>query len=115
MNFGAIYENVVAQELVAHGFRPCYYKSRVHGEVDFVVEHGGHVLPIEVKCGKNYARHHALNNIMESEEYGICEAIVFDRDVLKVEGKVFYAPIYMMMFLKKDAMPDSMIYDIDAR
>jgi len=112
MNFGAIYENVVAQELVAHGFRPDYYTSRIHGEVDFVVECEGRVLPIEVKCGKSYARHRALNSIMESDEYGIAEAIVFDRDALKVEGKVFYAPIYMMMFLKKDTMPDSMIYDI---
>ena len=112
MNFGAIYENVVTQELVAHGFRPNYYTSRIHREVDFVVEYEGRVLPIEVKCGKSYARHRALNSIMESDEYGIAEAIVFDRDALKVEGKVFYAPIYMMMFLKKDTMPDSMIYDM---
>ena len=61
---------------------------------------------------RSYARHRALNSIMESDEYGIDEAVVFDRDALKVEGKVFYAPIYMMMFLKKDTMPDSMIYDM---
>ena len=42
------------------------------------------------------------------------DAIVFDRDALKVEGNVFYAPIYMTMFLKRDTMPESMIYDIDA-
>ena len=76
------------------------------------MEYEGRVLPIEVKCGKNYARHRALNNIIDTEEYEIDEAIVFDRDALKVEGKVFYAPIYMMMFLEKDTMPDSMIYDI---
>ncbi len=112
MNFGAIYENAVAQELVAHGFRLAYYTSRVHGEVDFVVEREAKVLPIEVKCGKSYARHRALDNLMADEEYGIKEAIVFDRDALKVEGKVFYAPIYMMMFLEKDVLPKSMIYEI---
>lgn len=37
MNFGAIFENVVAQEMSAHGFRPKYYNSAKHGEVDFIV------------------------------------------------------------------------------
>ena len=112
MNFGAVYENAVAQELTAHGFRATYYTSRVHGELDFVVECQGRVLPIEVKCGKDYARHRALSRVMGVKEYGIAEAVVFDRDALKVDGRVFYAPIYMMMFLQKDNLPDTMIYEV---
>ena len=112
MNFGAIYENAVAQELTAHGFRTTYYTSRVHGEIDFVVEHEARVLPIEVKCGKDYARHRALNRVLDVDDYGISEAIVFDRDALRVDGRVFYAPIYMIMFLQKDNLPDKMIYEI---
>ena len=112
INFGSVYENAVAQELVAHGFLPSYYSSREHGEIDFVLETGGKILPIEVKSGKHYKRHRALNKLMECDEYGIESAIVFDDDVMDVVGKVFYAPIYMVMFLKKDSLPANMIYDI---
>ena len=112
INFGAVYEKAVAQELVAHGFLPSYYSSREHGEIDFVLETGGKILPIEVKSGKHYKRHRALNKLMECDEYGIESAIVFDDDAMDVVGKVFYAPIYMVMFLKKDSLPANMIYDI---
>ena len=112
INFGSVYENAVAQELVAHGFLPSYYSSREHGEIDFVLETGGKILPIEVKSGKHYKRHRALNKLMECDEYGIESAIVFDDDAMDVVGKVFYAPIYMVMFLKKDSLPANMIYDI---
>ena len=52
INFGAIYENAVAQELKAHGIDPLYYNSPRHGELDFGVEQGGKVVPVEVKSGK---------------------------------------------------------------
>ena len=45
--------------------------------LDFVVEHDGKVLPIEVKSGKGYTRHTALDNAMRVEEYSIPEAFVF--------------------------------------
>lgn len=101
INFGSIYENAVAQELVAHGIDIYYYNNKKRGELDFVIELGGKVLPIEVKSGKDYHSHRALSNIMECEEYDIPEAIVFNNDNLRVDGKVVYAPIYMAMFLER--------------
>lgn len=56
INFGSIYENAVAQELVAHGIVPYYYNNKKRGELDFVIELGGKVLPIEVKSGKTTRR-----------------------------------------------------------
>jgi predicted AAA+ superfamily ATPase len=113
MNFGAVFENAVAQEMTAHGFRPNYYNSAKHGEVDFIVEKNGKVLPIEVKCGKHYERHHALSHLLaESLEYGIDEAIVFDADSFKAKGNISYLPIYMSMFLVNDDLPEQMIYDL---
>jgi len=112
MNFGAVFENFVCQELVAHGFCPAYYNSRRHGEVDFVVESDGRVLPIEVKSGKHYARHRALDAVLRDPSYGIDRAIVFDDDRFQLVGKVLYVPMYMAMFLMKDRLPDQMIYDI---
>ena len=100
VNKGAVYENVVAQELHAHGFSLYYYNSKKKGELDFVVEHAGRVLPIEVKSGKDYERHSALDNVMSVAEYGIEEAFVFTNDNVKVNGKLTYFPIYMVMFLQ---------------
>ena len=105
INYGAIYENAVAQELVAHGLVPYYYNSKKMGEVDFVVESQGKVLPIEVKSGKDYEIHRALNNIMSCSEYDIPRGIVLSNSNLSVDGEVLYAPVYMTMFIcrKNDA------------
>ena len=68
-SIGAIFENFVAQELVTHGFEPKYYNSSKFGEIDFIVEHDGHAVPIEVKGSKHYARHSALSRLMSDPEY----------------------------------------------
>ena len=112
INFGSIYENAVAQELVAHGIVPYYYNNKKRGELDFVIELGGKVLPIEVKSGKAYEAHRALSNIMDCAEYDLPEAIVFNNDNLRVAGKMVYAPIYMAMFLEKDNSAPS-FYKVD--
>lgn len=107
INFGAVYENAVAQELHAHGFELYYYNSKKRGEIDFVVECGGEVLPIEVKSGKDYQAHRALSNIMSCDEYSLSRAVVLSNANLSVKGKVVYAPIYMVMFLlKNDDAPE---------
>lgn len=102
LNMGAVYENVVAEELNSHGYQLYYYNSKKKGELDFVVEHRGSVLPIEVKSGKDYEKHSALDNVMAVDEYGIKEAYVFTNDNVKTDGKITYLPIYMVMFLNAD-------------
>ena len=102
INFGSIYENAVAQELVAHDIVPYYYNNKKRGELDFVVELDSKVLPIEVKSGKDYETHRALSKIMDCGEYDLPQAIVFNNDNLQVVGKIVYAPIYMVMFLEKN-------------
>ncbi|WP_297249538.1 hypothetical protein [uncultured Prevotella sp.] len=72
------------------------------GELDFVVEYKGNVLPIEVKSGKDYERHNTLTNVMGIKDYGIPEALVLCNDNIYQKGNITYMPIYMMMFLKKD-------------
>ena len=101
INFGSVYENAVAQELVAHGFTPYYYNSKKRGELDFVIEQNGKVLPIEVKSGKDYTMHRALANIMDCGEYDLPQAIIFNNDNLRQEGRLLYAPVYMVMFLER--------------
>ncbi len=104
INFGAIYENAAAQELKAHGFDLHYYNSKRFGELDFIVEYAGKALPIEIKSGKDYKRHHALNNVLDVPNYGIEEAFVFTNGNVEVKGQVVYYPIYMLMFLLDEDM-----------
>lgn len=101
INFGSIYENAVAQELVAHNIDAYYYNNKKRGEIDFVIELEGKALPIEVKSGKDYETHHALSNIMDCEEYELQKAIVFNNENLHAKNKIIYSPIYMIMFLEK--------------
>lgn len=103
INFGAIYENVVAQELLAQGVGQLYYfNSKKRGEVDFVIEAGdGTVLPIEVKSGKDYERHNALANILDTGEYNLNKAIILCNENVSVQEKKVYLPIYMATFIRK--------------
>lgn len=101
INKGAVYENIAAQELIAHGYNCYYYNNKKFGELDFVIEHDGEVLPIEVKSGKDYKKHSALAQIMQNENYQLSEAVVFSNSNVERNGKITYLPIYMLMFLEE--------------
>ncbi|MDY3216534.1 MAG: AAA family ATPase [Sodaliphilus sp.] len=110
VNLGSVYENVVAQELKAHGFKLYYYDNKKNGEVDFLIDSVDlmSVLPIEVKSGKDYYIHTALNNLLKVDEYKITNGIVFSNEA-KVynNGNVIYMPIYYVMFLRSSAFDNS--------
>jgi predicted AAA+ superfamily ATPase len=116
VNYGAAFENLVVQELYAHGFAIdhdlFYFNSKKQGELDFVVEYQGEVLPIEEKSGKAYERHRALSNIMDNEEYAIPNAIVFCQENIQIKNRLVYLPIYMLMFLQHEQNND-LTYQFD--
>lgn len=101
INYGAIYENVVTQELKANGFELYYYNNKKRGEIDFVVEYRHNVLPIEVKSGKDYESHRALSNVLACKDYDIPLSLVLCNDNLHCKGDVIYMPVYLLMFLRK--------------
>ena len=101
VNYGSIYENAVAQELYAHGMGPYFFRNRKQGELDFVIEFKGSVMPIEVKSGKGYKRHSALNNVLSTQNYGIDKAIVLCEKNLHCADKIVYCPVYMVAFLTR--------------
>ncbi len=113
LNCGAIFENYIAQELTACEHDLYYYNNKKRGELDFLIEYNGEVLPIEVKSGKDYKVHRALSNIMDCGEFNLNRALIFNNSNLKVEGKLTYAPIYMAMFLKQEIKDEDSIYKID--
>lgn len=102
INYGAIYENFVAQELVAHGLEPFYFKNQAMGELDFVVQWPfDRVLPIEVKSGKGYTRHSALSKVLATENYGIEQGVVLCEGNVERQGDVLYLPAYMTMMFQR--------------
>ena len=110
VNLGSVYENVVAQELKAHGFKLYYYDNKKNGEVDFLIDSVDlmSVLPIEVKSGKDYYIHTALNNLLKVDEYKISNGIVFsNEEKVYNNGNVIYMPIYYVMFLRSSAFDNS--------
>ena len=102
INKGAIYENIVAQELSNKDIDLYYYNSKRLGEIDFLFEDNNGIVLIEVKSGKNYTRHSAINNMLKEYGGSISKAIVFSVDNVREEGRVIYLPLYMLMFLEKD-------------
>ncbi|MDE6697413.1 MAG: AAA family ATPase [Muribaculaceae bacterium] len=102
VNIGAVYENVVAEELLTHGITPYYYNNKRRGEVDFVIAIGDKVMPIEVKSGKDYQKHAALLNLMKDYPNSLYDAIVLCNGNTEADENLTYVPIYMIMFLKPE-------------
>lgn len=113
INFGAIYENAIAQELHAHGFELYYFNSKKQDELDFVIEYQGSVLPIEVKSGKDYTRHHGLSAVLSNEHYSISQAIVFCSENISMDDKIFCCPVYLAGFLKPQVPDQDFIFRLD--
>ncbi len=111
INFGSIYENAIAQELNSKGFNLYYYKNNKLGELDFLIENKGEVIPLEIKSGKNYKKHNALDNLL-SIYPEISKGYILSNNNVEVCDKKIYLPIYMIMFFKKDELKD-MKYKID--
>ena len=102
VNLGAVYENVVAQELRAHGHELFYYDNKKLGEVDYLIDDQENlsVVPVEVKSGKDYRVHSALDRFLNIDEYNIRRAVVLsnERQIYQEKG-VTYLPVYDVMFL----------------
>lgn len=112
INYGAIYENAVAQQLYANDFDVYYYNNKKRGEVDFLITLDGSPLPIEVKSGKDYHIHRALLNILDCSEFGIDRGYVLCNGNFEDSGKIQYWPVYMAMMLQhNDSLPE--VYKID--
>lgn len=122
LNWGAVLENACAQMLTANGFPTLYYEKAKHGEVDFVVQKGGKVVPIEAKSGRIFKAHASLDSVLRVQAWGLDFAYVFCRENVAVEVKqpegrdiectVAYLPWYMVSFLEPDRLPASFVVEV---
>lgn len=113
VNLGSVYESVVAQELTSRGVSVFYYDNKSKGEVDFLFDDYDSlsVVPIEVKSGKDYTVHSALDQLVANPSYSIKKAYILsnEREVSQL-GKIIYLPIYYLMFLSQVSQPNNVIH-----
>lgn len=105
INLGSVYETVVAQELQAHGYNLYYYDNKKNGEVDYLIDDADNLsnIPIEVKSGKDYNVHSALDKFIANKEYNIRKAYVLSNEQkVYTKNSVTYLPIYYVMFLQNN-------------
>ncbi len=103
INLGALYETVVASQLKALDHNLFYYDNRKNGEVDFLIDdyESLTVLPIEVKSGRDYMIHSAINKFLSNDSYPVERGIVLSNErEIKEVNKITYYPIYFVMFIK---------------
>ena len=101
MNLGTLYENVVAMELICHGHKLYYYDNKKNGEIDYLLDdyENSSVIPIEVKSGKDYKVHSALNEYLNSGRYNAKKGYVLNNNwQIEIKEKIIYMPIYYGMF-----------------
>ncbi len=102
VNLGSVYESVVAMELAAHGHNIFYYDNKKNGEVDFLIDdyYSLSAMALEVKSGKDYTVHSALNRLIENKDYRLENGVVLSNSrEVRQKGKILYMPIYYVMFL----------------
>lgn len=102
VNLGTVYEAAVAQELKAHGNNLFYYDNKTKGEVDFLINDYDSlsVVPIEVKSGKDYKIHNAIDSFITNKDYNVKKAIVLSNErTIYSENGITYMPVYFVMWM----------------
>ena len=102
-NLGYVYENVVAQMLIAKGDNLFYYtmesetSNHLH-EIDFLISRGDKICPIEVKSG-NYRSHKSLDTFCDKFSSRLKDRYIAHTKDYKWENGIHYIPVYMLPFL----------------
>lgn len=104
VNLGYVYENIVAQILIAKGNNLFYYtmKSETSNhlyEIDFLISVGDKICPIEVKSG-NYRVHKSLDVFCKKFSNRVRDKYVVHTKDYKWENGIHYIPVYMVPFYK---------------
>ena len=105
INEGMIMENYVAQAFAANA-RSLFFYSRYdikdfenRMEVDFLIRHGDRISPVEVKSGRNYARHASIDKFRRKFGERLAEPfILYTKDVMEKDG-LTHLPLYMAQLL----------------
>ena len=103
---GIFFENYAANEFVAKGLSLYYWKGKNSAEMEFVVDSGNNIIPVDVKRGRSSLnslvkyRNHNKNNLavkLSGNQFGYSE-----------EQKLLTVPLYQC-FLLAEALKDGQL------
>jgi predicted AAA+ superfamily ATPase len=102
-NLGYVYENIVAQMLVAKGDELYYHtfpsKTSNHNyEIDFVISRKNKVCPIEVKSS-DYHRHKSMDIFTEKFSKHIGNRFLVYTKEYRKDADIFCIPLYLVPFI----------------
>ena len=101
-NLGYVYENMIAQMLVASGNKLFYYtwpKDETHYyEIDFLLSRGSKIYPIEVKSS-GYKSHASLDAFCQKYSHVVGQRYLIYTKDLKKDEETLLLPVYMTPFL----------------
>ena len=101
-NIGYVYENFIAQILVASGNRLFYYtwpKDEKHYyEIDFLLSRGSKVCPIEVKSS-GYNAHTSLDEFCKKFRERVKDCFLLYTKDFRLEDKITMVPVYLTSFI----------------
>lgn len=102
-DLGYVYENIVAQILIANGHNLFYYtwpteNGKHNYEIDFILTQGSKICPIEVKSS-GYKTHASLDAFMNKFSNRILwNYLVYTKDLRK-DGNIILLPAFLTIFL----------------
>lgn len=113
VNMGSILENIFAQILTTSGFTIRYFNKKGKCELNFLIQRGGEVLPLEIKSGNSYHEHASLNYALKAENWNLKQGIVFCAGNIETTENITYLPWYMSMFLKPEKIQKGFVVPVD--
>lgn len=98
---GAIYENIIAEELVKSGYNLYFYKNdKPSMEIDFIIRDTNSIIPIEVKASDNATV--SLTRIIEDNYYSeVKYGIKLCNKNIGYNGKFYTFPYFLTFLLKR--------------
>ena len=105
-DLGYLYENVVAQ-IIASTNRPLYYHtwekegSTHYYEVDFLLQTGAKIIPVEVKSSSN-KNHESIDAFYAKFSNRIGRPLLLSQKDVSNEGQLMFKPVYMLPFVLEE-------------
>ena len=103
---GIFFENFAANELVAKGHNLFYWKGKTSAEMEFVVESGNKLYPIDVK--KNKGSLNSLEKFSNHNKYQCAIKVSKNNYGYNKEKKLLTVPFYFFPFVAKDLAADNL-------
>ena len=101
-NLGYVYENAIAQMIVANGDKLFYYTfpdgNNHNYEIDFMLSRGNKIWPIEVKSS-GYKTHASLDEFCKKYSSRIGKRFLIYTKDLRKDGEILMVPVYMTPLL----------------